>query len=216
MTMKTFLAIALIVAAGAAQLLAGENAGRRAPGFALPDSSMQYRDLNDYRGKVVLLDFMKTSCPHCIVLAKTLDRVKKKYGSKIVVLSVVLPPDTTRTVKTFLADNNLDMTVLFDCGQMTASYVRPSPQNPSVDFPYLFVIDPKSVIYDAYQPGDQTKAIFEADGLDPIIDKLLGGAATQAQNASPEPATIRAASVYGAFGQAFKPACPVQQGLAGE
>jgi peroxiredoxin len=163
-----------MVAAGALPVSASDQAGRRAPGFTLPDQHMKYHDLYDYRGKVVLLDFMKTSCPHCVMLAKTLDRVKRKYGPKVVLLSVVLPPDTVRTVGSFMKENGLmNLDVLFDCGQMSASYVRPSPQNPSIDLPYLFLIDQRGMIFDAYQPDDTNKSIFEGDGLIPILDKLL-------------------------------------------
>src|ERR1035441_810714 len=47
--MRTILAVLVCAAA----LFAGENSGRRAPGFALPDSKMQIFDLTDYRGKIV-------------------------------------------------------------------------------------------------------------------------------------------------------------------
>jgi len=34
--------------------------GRRAPSFALPDSNMKSYDILDYRGRWLLLDYMKT------------------------------------------------------------------------------------------------------------------------------------------------------------
>jgi peroxiredoxin len=50
----------------AALTLAGQSlSGRRAPSFALPDSSLKSHDILDSRGHWVLLDFMKTDCPHC-------------------------------------------------------------------------------------------------------------------------------------------------------
>ncbi len=42
---------------------------RRAPGFALPNSQMKVVDLADYRGKIVVLEFMQTTCPHCAAFA---------------------------------------------------------------------------------------------------------------------------------------------------
>ena len=35
----------------------------RAPGFSLPDLKADQHDLADYRGKVVILEFMQTTCP---------------------------------------------------------------------------------------------------------------------------------------------------------
>jgi thiol-disulfide isomerase/thioredoxin len=75
----------------------GELSNRRAPGFALPDPQYKhYYDLQDYRGKVVLIDIMSTRCPHCQLLTTTLEQVKARYGDKVAILEVVLP----RTTKT--------------------------------------------------------------------------------------------------------------------
>src|SRR3984893_16461759 len=75
----------------------GELSNRRAPGFALPDPEYKhYYDLQDYRGKIVLIDIMSTRCPHCQLLTTTLEQVKARYGDKVAILEVVLP----RTTKT--------------------------------------------------------------------------------------------------------------------
>ena len=45
---------------------------RRAPGFSLPDVNTEQHDLADYRGKVVILEFMQTTCPHCAAFTEVL------------------------------------------------------------------------------------------------------------------------------------------------
>ncbi|HYP13838.1 MAG TPA: TlpA disulfide reductase family protein, partial [Bryobacteraceae bacterium] len=62
---------------------------RRAPGFSLPDLTLKQHDLQDYKGKVVLLEFMMTECPKCQEATTVLERVKAKYGDKVQVFSVV-------------------------------------------------------------------------------------------------------------------------------
>ena len=62
---------------------AGEYSNRRAPGFSLADSHFQQHDPQDYRGKVLIVDFMQTTCPVCMHLTDTLLQVKAKYGDKI-------------------------------------------------------------------------------------------------------------------------------------
>ena len=48
----------------------GELSNRRAPGFALPDLGYTHTyDLQDYRGKVVVIDIMSTTCPHCAAIS---------------------------------------------------------------------------------------------------------------------------------------------------
>jgi peroxiredoxin len=121
--------------------------GRRAPGFSLMDVlTLKQHDIQDYRGKVVLIDIMRTDCPHCQDLTRTLDQVKAKYGDKIQILSVVNPPDDQTKVRKYVADFKLSNPVLFDCGQMAVSYLQVGPKNPSVSVPHLFVIDKAGII----------------------------------------------------------------------
>ncbi len=150
---------------------AGEGAGRRAPGFALPDENMKYHDLADYRGKVVILEIMLTRCPACQKLAGTLEEIKRKYGDRIAVLSVVNPPDNRASVQAFKRDHGVTSPILFDCGQMAASYLRPDPKRPRIHVPHLFLIDRTGVIRKHFAPADQAirdRAVLEAE-----IEKLL-------------------------------------------
>jgi peroxiredoxin len=150
---------------------AGELSGRRAPGFALPDENMKFHDLADYRGKVVLLDIMLSQCANCRTLAQTLDGIKEKYGDRIVVLSVVNPPDNRATVTEFKKTYGSPGPILFDCGQMVGSYMMPSPERPRIHVPHLFLIDADGMIRNDF---DHTSTdIFEGKGLTEEIDRLL-------------------------------------------
>lgn len=152
--------------------LAWCETGRRAPGFSLPDSDLKQHDLADYRGKVVLIEFMRTDCPNCIRLTATLADVKAKLAGKVVVLTVVNQPDDQTTVARFLAQHKVGGPVLFDCGQMTASYVQVTPENPSVHFPQLFVIDTAGVIHSRVTP-ESNPIEMESTTLIPLIQDLL-------------------------------------------
>lgn len=120
--------------------------GRRAPGFSLPDSKFKQHDLQDYRGKVLVMDFMSTGCPNCQELTQRLEEVKAKLGDKILVFSVVTGPDTQASVAGYVAKSKTTSTFLFDCGQMTGSYLQVTPQNPTVHFPRLLMIDKGGMI----------------------------------------------------------------------
>ena len=149
---------------------------RRAPGFSVMDNALQYRDLGDYRGKLVLLDLIQTSCPHCQDLTKVIVKAKQKYGDKIAVLSVVLPPDNPNTVATFVKDYGVTTPVLFDCGQVAASYVKADPRKPSLSFPHLFMIDAQGNIRSHFGPGAESEGISELSALAKEIDRLLAPA----------------------------------------
>jgi peroxiredoxin len=152
---------------------AGEFSNRRAPGFSLPDLRGTQHDPQDYRGKVVLVDFMQTTCPHCQKLSEILEQAKVKYKDKIMILSIVTVPDTFANVQKYIAEHKVTSPILFDSGQVMASYLRITPQNPSVSFPHLFLIDAKGVIKNDFGYNSATAPVFEGEGLFPEIDKLL-------------------------------------------
>ncbi len=128
-------------------ILFGQSlSGRRAPSFDLPDSKLTYHDILDYRGRWLIVDFMKTDCPHCKALAKTLEEVKAKYGPKIDMLSVVIPPENTSTVAKFVAEMHVTFPVVFDSSQVAAAFFKATPDRPGFDTPHWFAIDPNGNI----------------------------------------------------------------------
>ena len=168
--------VALLVVALAPVWAAGELSGRRAPGFSLPDVKLAQHDLGDYRGKVVVLEIMLTSCPHCGKFAPLLEELAKKYAGRLQVLSVVNPPDNTATVSKFMADYKLSYPMLFDCGQVAGSYMKATPQKPSFDIPHLFLIDQNGQIRNDWAYGTFTRPIFEGRALFDEVEKLFSNA----------------------------------------
>ena len=162
-----FMAVSLFAASG-------ELSNRRAPGFALPDPEYtRFYDLQDFRGKIVLIDIMATTCPHCLLLSTTLERIKDKYGDKIAILSVVLPPDNQDTVAKYKAVNRITVPIICDMGQMTISYMNAKPGTNHVDVPHLFIIDQQGMIRNDFGYEESTRPIFEGPGLFKEVDKLL-------------------------------------------
>ncbi len=145
---------------------------RRAPGFCLIDTSGQWQDLADYRGKIVLVEFMATNCPHCASFSTVLNGLKLKYADKLAILAIANPPDSPQTMTQFVNLHKLTYPLLLDQGQVAASYVR----SPSIDLPAVYLIDARGMIRNHWQNGVLTKDIFEGNGLSREIDKVLAGA----------------------------------------
>ncbi len=167
------LTLALLLSCSVAAFGANSLSNRRAPGFALPDLQLKYHDLADYRGRVVIFNIMKIGCPHCTAFSKILNAAEKKYGSRLKVLSAVTPPDSQTSVRGYMIKNQISSTILFDCGQATASYLKVTPSNPSFDVPHFFVIDKDGTIREDYGYNQLQKDLFEGEGIYKILDKYV-------------------------------------------
>jgi peroxiredoxin len=150
---------------------AGELSGRRAPGFSLPDSTGKQHDPLDYRGKVLIVDFMQVTCDHCIKFSAILEQARIRYGDKIAVLSIVNPPSEQKGVLDYIAKNKVKSPIIFDCGQVAFSYLKPT--SPNIQIPHVFLIDGDGMIRNDFGFGPATTAIFEGKGLFTELDKML-------------------------------------------
>lgn len=121
---------------------------------------------------------MQTNCPHCAQFADILEEVNTKYAGRIAVFSVVNPPDNPNTVGAYVSGHRTKVPVLFDCGQVAASYFKATPQNASFDVPHVFLIDAQGMIRNDWAYSLLTREIFEGRALFEEIDRLLGGAAS--------------------------------------
>ncbi len=176
--------VILLGAAAMSVEAAGELSNRRAPGFSLPDSNINYHDLGDYRGKVVLVDFIKTSCPVCNSSHKIMETVRQKYPDKVTILSVVpASEDNSNTVRAFVGANSVKTPVLFDCGQVMASYLKLTPKNAnSVALPHLFLIDANGMIRNDWEYVGGPGNVFESlPALQKEVEALLSGNAGPAK-----------------------------------
>jgi peroxiredoxin len=152
---------------------AGELSGRRAPGFSLPEGPGLQRDPQDYRGKVLIVDFMQVTCEHCIVFSAILEQARARYGDKIAILSIVNPPSDAKGVADYITQHKIKSPILFDCGQVAYSYLKPT--SPTITIPHVFLIDAEGMIRNDFAFGNDTLEIFQGKGLFAEIDKLLAG-----------------------------------------
>ena len=165
--------LCLLLLSAASVFGAGELSGRRAPGFSLPESPGKQHDPQDYRGKILIVDFMQVTCEHCVTFSAILEQAKAKYGDKIVVLSIVNPPSDAKGVADFIAQHKIKTPILFDCGQVAYSYLKPT--SPTITIPHVFLIDGEGMIRNDFAFDDSTLEIFQGKGLFAEIDKLLAG-----------------------------------------
>ena len=162
------LAVLLTALAG---LTMGQGlSGRRAPSFTLPDAKMKSYDILDYRGRWLVLDYMKTDRPASKPLTKELEQLKARLGAKVAILSILLPPDNTATAAIYVKETKTTLPILFDSGQTGMWYFKVTPEHPQFDSPHLFVINPQGMLV-----RDWNQLDIERGGYMPKLEALLAG-----------------------------------------
>jgi thiol-disulfide isomerase/thioredoxin len=109
---------------------------RTAPPLALKDLRGRTVRLNDYRGKVVLLNFWATWCPPCRAEVPDLVRWQREYkGRGLQVVGVTYPPTNLREVRRFVKRFRVNYPVLLGTRETKALFDQ------SETLPITVVID---------------------------------------------------------------------------
>ena len=101
--------------------------------------------------------------------------VEKKYGNRVQVLSIVNPPDNQKTVQPYKTQKQISTPILFDCGQVTASYLQITPQNPTIRVPHFFVIDGKARSARITATARRPARCSKEQGIFKILEKYVPG-----------------------------------------
>jgi len=98
----------------------------RTPGFTLPSLQGQSASLDDYKGRVVLLNFWATWCRDCAKEMPEFEKLYQAYKEKgLAVLAIALDKEGRPAVEAFLQDEHLELTypILLDSeGHVARSY----------------------------------------------------------------------------------------------
>lgn len=87
--------------------------GQEAPRFMLRDISGREVSLDQYKGKIVILDFWQTTCPPCRESMPMLDKIQEDYAGKLSILAINLG-EPKNLVRDFILRQNLTSRVLLD------------------------------------------------------------------------------------------------------
>ncbi|MFO7172724.1 MAG: TlpA disulfide reductase family protein [Bacillota bacterium] len=109
--------------------------GEPAPDFALETLDGQVVRLSDLRGQVVLLNFWATWCPPCREEMPALQAVERLYREKGFRVLAINLDESPATIRSFLEQNGLELTVLLDKDmKVTSRYgILPLPTSFFID-----------------------------------------------------------------------------------
>lgn len=134
---------------------------------SLVDQHGELFSFDDYKGKVVFLNFWATWCPPCQKELPEIQALSEKYKNSkdVAVLTVVMPGGRemdAKGIKEFLNEHNYTMPVIFDDGRLSREYEITS-------LPTTYMLDRDGKKYGAVV-GQLT-----SDMMENIIDRTLNG-----------------------------------------
>jgi thiol-disulfide isomerase/thioredoxin len=157
---------------------------RPAGEFAIKMPNGQVTLLSQYAGKVVVLAFISTTCPHCQHTTQLLSSLQNEYGPKgVQCLAAAFNPDAERLVPAFIAQFKPTFPVGSADRDSVLEYEQASLAKPNY-VPELVFIDRGRVIRVQHNGGDdffkeQEKNIRET------LDTLLKEPVKSAHNRKP-------------------------------
>jgi peroxiredoxin len=142
-TRHTLLAATLVAALlTAAPALAAATVGEAAPAFSLQDLDGKRHSLADYRGKVVVLEWINPNCPVSDRHAKeeTMTRLHERHGDVVWLAINSTNPDSRDFVpatehREWAAKRGIDYTILYDqSGDVGRAYDAKTT-------PHMYIVD---------------------------------------------------------------------------
>jgi len=126
--------------------------GSQAPGFSLTALDGTTVKSGALKGRVVILNFWATWCQPCMSEIPELKQVAA--GSKAEVIGIALDQEGLKTIRPFVASNNINYTVLVGDQEVFQRFN-------GVGIPYTLVLDPSQRIVKIYRGPTTKKAIDE-------------------------------------------------------
>ncbi|HLH45116.1 MAG TPA: TlpA disulfide reductase family protein [Bryobacteraceae bacterium] len=192
--MKTLAAFAAFVALSASALAVGP-VPRPAKDFDFVDANGKHYSLSSYKGKVVVIQFLLTTCPHCQAMSsQVLAKMQNELGPRgFQVLGVAYnandngqPASAVREYASKYAPNFPVGYVSADDAQNRQSvlfFLGDSVMD-RMAFPQVAVIDRKGTIRAQSEPQG-TAALQQESSLRQLVESLLNESATSSAKKAP-------------------------------
>jgi peroxiredoxin len=120
---------------------------RKAPELTFNVPGKGPQQLSQYRGKVVALGFIHTTCPHCQAASKVMTKFQEEFGARgLQVIDVAINPNADLLVENFAKDFKVGFPVGWATQQQMYEFMGFDPKNSYV-IPQLALIDRKGLIH---------------------------------------------------------------------
>jgi thiol-disulfide isomerase/thioredoxin len=182
---KIATSIASILLVTTSLIAADANPSRKAPELAFTVPGQGQKLLSQYRGKVVALEFIFTTCPHCQAASKVMSKFQREYGPQgFQAIDVAVNDNADLLVENFVKDYQ----VAFPVGWMSKDQMLSFMGFKDGRFvvPQMVLIDRKGNI--RYQTpaleNEDWDKLMKEDAIKQHIEELLGSSSS-AKRAAP-------------------------------
>jgi len=173
---KNFI-LALVSVAFAATSIFAETPAlpRKAPELAFNVPGQGQKLLSQYRGKVVALEFIYTTCPHCQAASKVMSKLQNELGSRgLQVLDVAINPNADLAVDNFAKEFQTTFPVGWVSQDQGLAFMGFNMADRFV-VPQLILIDRQGIIHYQTPPlGDENS--MKEDTIRQRVEELLSSA----------------------------------------
>lgn len=165
----------LLLASLAFLPLVAADVPRTAPEFTVRMTNGKDIQLSEYKGKVVVVEFLLTTCPHCQRASQALNRVYRELGPRgLQPIGVAMNEMAHMRVEEYVKQFNLDFPVGWSPREPAIAFLE-HPVMLMLSFPNLVIIDREGKIQRQIPGGDPFFANEEQNLRDAILP-LLGPA----------------------------------------
>jgi len=162
---------------------------RKSPEFTITDPSGKPMLLSSLKGKIVVLPFMFTTCPHCQREAQMLTTLQKEFaGRGVVMVGTVFNDANGAMAAQFAKEFNVGFPVGYATREQVISYLGLSVMDRWV-VPQVAILDKQGNIV-AQSAATGTPELQDEAYLRTFLDKLTKGGATTSTGAKPAAKTV--------------------------
>jgi peroxiredoxin len=162
--------------------LSGADIPRPAPNYAVKLVSGQQIPLNSYRGKVVALLFVSTTCPHCQETCRLMNSLRKEYGPRgFETVAVAFNPMAKMLLPEFIQKTGATFPVGYDDSDPVYNFLQ-RPTILQTYVPIMVFIDRQGVIRGQYLGDDKFFGDSEKN-IRSMIETLLKAAVAAKKSA---------------------------------
>jgi peroxiredoxin len=167
---RLLLAVSLV----SLSVLAQPPTPRKAPEITIVEPSGKQTLLTSYRGKVVLLAFIFTTCPHCQAVTGVLTKLNNELGPKgFQPLAVAFNDNAGMLVNAFVQNFHPNFPVGYAARPTVMDYLHVTDDAPGWSVPQIVLIDRKGMIVAQSAPKG-SEELQEESSLRKKITDLLG------------------------------------------